>query len=415
MAAPAENCVEDTHPSTGAVYLICMPDEGKWNEDLIVFAHGYIAPDEPLEILDEQLTLPGGLYLPDVATKLRYAFATTSYRTNGLAIRSGVDDLRNLVDLFASQQGAADRVYLIGGSEGGINTALAVERYPELFDGGLAACGPIGDFHRQLNYWGDFRVLFDYFFPDVLPGDPVNIPSETRENWESEYVSRIQAALAANPTATDMLLRVSRAATDSRDPSSREQTVLMLPWYNVFATQDGIKKLGGQPFDNRDRRYHGSDDDATLNSHVARYDAEPAAVEEIDTYYQTTGQLDVPLLTLHTTADPLVPYWHILLYRLKAFWAGSGRRHSNIPAFRYGHCSFNIIEGLAVFGLLVLKTTGEELDSIQEVLPDKKSQQEFWGAWDDYRQLEHMNGQLPSIALPEEQAVAGTLSSSCRR
>ena len=37
------------------------------------------------------------------------------------------------------------------------------------------------------------------------------------------------------------------------------------PWYNVFATNDGIEKLGGQPFDNGWRWYTGSSDDLRLN------------------------------------------------------------------------------------------------------------------------------------------------------
>jgi hypothetical protein len=40
-------------------------------------------------------------------------------------------------------------------------------------------------------------------------------------------------------------------------------------WYNVFATNDGIAELGGQPFDKR-RVYSGSADDALLNSMVER-------------------------------------------------------------------------------------------------------------------------------------------------
>ena len=39
-----------------------------------------------------------------------------------------------------------------------------------LFSSALAACAPIGSFRQQVNYLGDFRVLFDYYFPGVLPG-----------------------------------------------------------------------------------------------------------------------------------------------------------------------------------------------------------------------------------------------------
>ena len=36
-------------------------------------------------------------------------------------------------------------------------------------------------------------------------------------------------------------------------------------------------------------------------------------------YYETTGSLKDPLVTLHTLADPVVPYWQEPLYAAKAF------------------------------------------------------------------------------------------------
>ena len=51
-------------------------------------------------------------------------------------------------------------VYMTGGSQGGLITTLAVERYPGVFTGGgLAACGPIGSYRRQLRYVADFRAV----------------------------------------------------------------------------------------------------------------------------------------------------------------------------------------------------------------------------------------------------------------
>ena len=77
-------------------------------------------------------------------------------------------------------------MYLVGVSQGGLVCTLAVEQNPGIFSGGLSLCGPIGDFRRQINYWGDFRVAFDYFFPNVIPfsdnpdnrSDAVDIPLE---------------------------------------------------------------------------------------------------------------------------------------------------------------------------------------------------------------------------------------------
>jgi pimeloyl-ACP methyl ester carboxylesterase len=144
-ASPASTC-EDGTQSSGALYRICMPEPNDWNGDLVIFAHGYVAPNEPLVIPEDQLVLSGSFSIPEIINKLGFAFATTSYSTNGLAVREGVEDLRDLVRIFTERHGQPRYVYLVGGSEGGVITALTIEQYPKVFDGGLAACGPVGDF-----------------------------------------------------------------------------------------------------------------------------------------------------------------------------------------------------------------------------------------------------------------------------
>ena len=151
----------------GAGSLICVPAVG-WNGQLVVFAHGYVAPGLPLNFY--HLTLPDGTFLPAVVQSLGYAFATTTYRQNGLAILEGVEDIRELVRAFASTRTVPIKTHVAGVSEGGLVAALLAERSPRLFTSALAMCGPVGSFTAQIGYLGDFRVLFDYFFPNVIPG-----------------------------------------------------------------------------------------------------------------------------------------------------------------------------------------------------------------------------------------------------
>ncbi|MBS1253571.1 MAG: hypothetical protein MAG451_02620 [Anaerolineales bacterium] len=358
------NCEPDGRQASGALYRICMPERGAWNRDLVIYAHGYVAFDDPLEIPRE------AALLSKIVNRLGFAFATTSYSTNGLAVRQGVADVRDLVDIFRTEHGQPRRVYLVGPSEGGTITVLAVEQFPEAFDGALALCGPVGDLQRQINYWGDFRVLFDYFFPDLIPGSPVNIPQEVMDNWDTVYVPRIHTAIWSNLHATEQLLRVARAPIDRGDPASVDVTILGLLWYNVFATNDGIAKLGGQPFNNVDRIYRGSGDDARLNREVQRIQADAGALAELEAHYQTSGQLTTPLVTLHTTGDPIVPYWHEFLYRAKVVETSATSQHTNIPVVRYGHCNFKLVEMLVSFGLLVSQVTGQELTGIEDALLD---------------------------------------------
>jgi pimeloyl-ACP methyl ester carboxylesterase len=342
-------CQDGVQPS-GAIYRICMP--ANWNGNLVVWAHGYVDPREPIAIPEGQFHLPDGTSLIDIATGLDYAFATTSYRYNGLAAPWGVADVVELTEIFEQRHGPAERTFLVGASEGAFITALALENYPEVFDGGIAACGPIGDFRQQVNYFGDFRVVFDYFFPGVIPGEDVIIPQEVIDSWESVYVPAIRSAIASDPHATQQLLRVTHAPTDPAVPASIEQTILGLLWYNAHATNDAIAKLHGSPFDNMTRAYSGSENDAALNSGVRRFAADPVANLALDTYFKTTGDLESPLVTLHTKGDPIVPAWHEQIYKTKALVAGSLFNHYYIPIDRYGHCNFQPIE--ALISILVL-------------------------------------------------------------
>jgi pimeloyl-ACP methyl ester carboxylesterase len=347
-------CDPDGMQDSGAVYRICMP--AIWNGDLLVYAHGYVPPTKPVGIPEDQMTLPDGTSIADLANILGYAFATTSYSTNGLAVPQGIADLVDLMDIFTAEKGEPDKVYLVGVSEGGVITTLAVEQHPDVFDGGLAMCGPYGDFGAQINYFGDFRVVFDYFFPDLIPGSPVDIPNDLIERWESEYYKTIIEPAIENPAnaiRVEQLLNVTNAPYDTQDPSTKKHTIERLLWYNVFATNDARAKLGGQPFDNQNRAYAGSNDDAQLNQRVQRFSAEQAALDEIAANYQTTGKLSVPLVTMHTTGDPVVPYWHAIRYRGKIIAADNIALHEPMKVDRYGHCTFEATHVLDAFGRLV--------------------------------------------------------------
>jgi hypothetical protein len=248
---------------------------------------------------------------------------------------------------------------------------LAVERYPKLLSGGLSLCRPCGDFQRQVNYYGDFRVLFDYYFPNVLPGDAVNIPDELIQNWDTKYVLTIMQALNANPAATFKLLSVAQAPYDPANPATIAQTVLSVLWYDVFTTRDAIRKLGGQPFDNTKKVYGdpaNSPVDALLNAQVQRFAADPKAAKNIAKYYQTSGNIAIPLVTGHTTGDPIQLFWHLGLYGQKVQSQGKGPLFTGIPVNRYGHCTFTQAEIATAFNILVQRVTGKPLPLVGQLI-----------------------------------------------
>jgi hypothetical protein len=68
--------------------------------------------------------------------------------------------------------------------------------------------------------------------------------------------------------------------------------------------------------------YSGSSNDEALNAGVSRFTADSAALNRLQDY-ETTGELKVPLVTLHTTSDPIVPFSQSAAYGEKADDAGA--------------------------------------------------------------------------------------------
>jgi pimeloyl-ACP methyl ester carboxylesterase len=350
---------------SGAVYRIYFPDKFEdWNGDLVIFAHSYVppaAPGTPLEIKDSELTIADE-FLPDLFTGRGYAFAVTSYSKTGLAIIQGVADIVDLTGIFKATWENPKHIYLVGVSQGGLVCTLALEQNPGIFSGGLSLCGPIGDFRRQINYWTDFRVVFDYFFPEIHLGSAVGIPGYVMQYWTSVYENQVLSAIITNQDDTaGQLLRVAGAAIDPSDPTTSLKTVIGLLRYNVFSTNDGKATLLGQPFDNLDRIYSGSDNDTILNRDVQRFKADTTALQEIQANYETSGHLNRPLVSMHTIYDPIVPYWHEALYQKKITQNGLASNYIGIPVYRYGHAICTADEVLAGFDLLVNRVKGNKL------------------------------------------------------
>jgi len=350
-------CDPDAIQDSGSIYRICMPPAARYNGMLVIWAHGFQDAGSPVEIPEDQLCTPD-LCLPDVINALGFGFATNSYSKTGLAILQGKADILDLVNIYSAQKGAPAKVFLVGASEGGIITALALEQHPNIFSAGVAACGPIGDFPSQINYLGDARATFNFFFPGVIPGPPFSPPPALVANWQAFYDGAV-APIVFDPTNRGRLDQWVRVAKLPYDAANYLATVAVsvedVLRYSVVNLGDAATTIGGFPFDNSSRFYTGSQNDVVLNLLVPRASAHPVAQFVMQTQYQTTGVLQRPLVTLHTLRDQQVPYFHEQLYSLKTLASGAFlTRHVPIAVDRFEHCNFTAEEVLGSFITMLL-------------------------------------------------------------
>jgi hypothetical protein len=235
--------------------------------------------------------------------------------------------------------------------------AKSIEEDAGSYAGGLAVCGPVGSLQKQFNYFDDVRVLFDYFFPGVLTsagGTAIDIPPALIENWFTQYEPAVIEAVNSNPLATLQLVSTAQIET-GLNPSNAASGIADVLWYNVFASNNAHIVLGGNPYDNTNTVYKGSFDDAKLNRLVERYSATGTALSNIATFYETTGMLHDPLVTLHTLADPIVPFWQEPLYAAKVLSRGGNSELVEIPALAYGHCNVTATQAETALSIMLLK------------------------------------------------------------
>jgi pimeloyl-ACP methyl ester carboxylesterase len=350
-----DDCQEATLPSDdpnhpdAQLILTCVPSD--FNGTLIVYAHEYVKPQEPL-------ALPAELGEVDVRELIEqllnfgFGVATSSYHKNGYAIEQAEADLNHLVAHVRSIEPDVNAVYVIGGSEGALVATMLVEKYPETYAGGLALCGPLAGTSYQVAHMADVRVLFDYFYPEVFPFGALDVPDDAAAQWEGPggFKDRIAAAIGADPDGIAQVFNVAGVACATADHHEAVNCAQTMLAYSVFGTNDLLDTAGGWPVSNVTKAYGGSADDAALNAGIERFAADPAASAYADLHYRPTGLLQRPLVTLHTTGDPAVPYRHELIYFTRAALLGTDDKLTVLPVERAGHCAFKpqeVVGGLA--------------------------------------------------------------------
>jgi len=308
---PADaRCLSGTD-SEGAHYLIAMP--ASWSGVLVLHAHGGPELGTPkAERTAEDLQRWA------VMVKAGHAWAGSTFRQGGVAVRSAAEDTERLRRIFVQYVAKPQRTILHGQSWGGSVAAKAAEMYAgtgqaqPAYDAVLLTSGVLGGGTRSYDFRLDLRVLYQSLC--------ANHPAPT----EAQYPLWMGLPPGATLTRQELAKRVDDclglkqpAAKRSPEQQARVETIVKviriperaiqghLNW-GTWHFQDVVQKRTGglNPFGNIGARYTGSADDTALNERVLRYRADPEAVRRFGDDTDLNGRIGVPVLTVRGINDP---------------------------------------------------------------------------------------------------------------
>jgi len=309
----------------GAAFRIDVPEN--WNGSLVVYCHGY--NPQAVKFKDEKLN-PALQVFADQG----FALAQSGYAAGGWAVEQAATDTENLRRYFIDKYGKPKETYITGHSMGGFLTMMLMETHPTAYDAALPLCGPLAptDLFMARGAF-DSYVLFNYYFPGILP-EPTKIPKDfVNTTGDRELVAKIQKALDGDETKAASLRKFHDAnAKSNRDLAGTTAFI-------VYLIKELNERAGGNPFDNRYVIYNGTLDDNKINSEIARYAADPKAAAYLRSFYTPTGRITNPMLAIHTSYDPLVPVWIPNLYSSRVDQSGTSDLYVQQFVKHDGHCA----------------------------------------------------------------------------
>jgi pimeloyl-ACP methyl ester carboxylesterase len=330
----------------GGSYRIVVPPG--WNGGLVMFAHGI--QFDRAAIVDPPISRQ--------ITDRGYAWAASSYRDRDYRPDLGVADTLSLQRLFVREFGQPRRTILYGQSMGGQVVMASLELYPETYQAGLAECGLV-DGIWEADYLGAYTAAAEYI-SGVRLLDAPNTQAFGRlvnEKW-----LRVMGRPGAYTEKGRQFDSVVKHLMGGDLPfyleglNYQSRYLANLGWR---ANPETTTNLGQRHLDTRHVVYAVGPglglDAAVLNAEVRRLEPPPGArSRQVDPVFaDLTGQIGVPILTLHMTGDAWVPFSHEQRYRRRAIQAGTDRWLVQRAIRRANHCGFSTEERTQAFDDLV--------------------------------------------------------------
>jgi hypothetical protein len=339
----------------GAAYRIEVPL--RWNGELVVYAHGYRGTGTTV-------------YVSNPALRAHYvargfAWAASSFATNGYDVGQGVRDSYSMIGVFRQVIGrSAGHVYMSGESMGGQITAVTIEKHPSSFVGAMPYCGVLAD-TRLFDYFLDANVTAAAL-AGVRIGFPLHPPADYPDQWRTQ-VNQVLPALglaagalpkltAAGRTWSAVLERGTGGVRPGFDGSFAYWNSLPasapfndLPF--LFGLYPGLSGgtaniAAGNVTDNRFTLYRSTDRpwptaaEWRLNAGVLRVKHTATADPGLGGIPRVDGDPSMPVLSLHDIGDLFVPFSMEQIYARRAAANGGSKLFVSRAIRGVGHCDF---------------------------------------------------------------------------
>jgi len=378
---PADGPKSFTGSIGAAAYDIEVPSG--WNGTLFLYSHGYVPPGGP-KFATASPSVDATAWLLDH----HYAIAGSSYSSTGWALPDAFTDQIALLDHFERHVGKPKRVIAWGTSLGGMVTAGLIQLYPDRFAAAMPMCGVlsggIATWNLELDAAYAFRTLLAPTSNLQLthitdPAANLQMALDIINQAAATPAGRARIGLVAalidlpgwfdprvpEPAPNDFVAReAAQAQWESRVDftfafryrADLEQRAGGNPSWNTSV--DYGHQLSSSPDRDEVTALYGAagldlqSDLRALNSGV-RIAADPAAAAFVDRNISFDGQLNIPVLTLHTTGDGLVIPPNEQAYASAVNAAGVSGLLRQTFIHRAGHCAFTEAETVAAVQVLL--------------------------------------------------------------
>ena len=263
---------------------------------------------------------------------------------------------------FKGQVGNPEHVIVWGTSLGTGVVLTCIEKYPGIFDGAVAESGPIAGLPMQADWGLGLRVAYEAVFG--WPEEDWGTLGDAKDGIDFvEFMDTIiPQYLFSDPLNWEFISRVTGFPVDALwelapYPGNPPWPIVAYMFFTIdIAALE--QTANGTVMQNLDHVYSLTDeerdylvnvllmDEATIDSYLAAMneltDIEPRkpARKYLERYFDFSGDITGPVITIHNIPDPLCIVAHTGVYRDTVEAAGKGDLLFQIFDEKIGHCFF---------------------------------------------------------------------------